>query len=91
MTQRARFKRWGLDVLAENVTVETTGKYGSALYVEFDFLCPNCGRRHWAREVSLRRFNRVGWALSCGRVMVRMPWAETQARDERSVYGGTKR
>jgi hypothetical protein len=36
-------------VLAENITVTEGGH--QTLDIEFDFLCSNCGRRHWAKEL----------------------------------------
>jgi hypothetical protein len=77
--------------LAEHVTTEETGEYGPALYITFDFLCPNCGRRHWAREVAANMFDAVSWQLPCGLVEVRMPWAPSPARDTLSIYGAGKR
>jgi hypothetical protein len=73
-------------VLAENVTTSETGEYGPANYVTFDFLCANCGRRHSAREITASMFDAVAWWLPCGVVEIRMPWAPTPPRDERSVY-----
>jgi hypothetical protein len=77
-----------LGVLAENVTV-TKDDVSSFIKVEFDFLCPKCGKRHWATEYDngKRLFQSVGWQLKCGWVGVRMPWAQTPARDKKSVYG----
>jgi hypothetical protein len=74
-------------VLAENVTV--TRDVSGFMKVEFDFLCPNCGNRHWATEYDshTKLFQSVGWTLKCGWVGVRMPWASTPDRDKKSVYG----
>lgn len=74
-------------VLAEHVSKKVEDDCFS---VEFDFLCPNCGRRHWAKEESLRLFSFLSLRLECGFVCVRMPWAQTPERDELSVYGGTE-
>ena len=73
--------------LAENVVVEPS-RFGS-LKVTFDFLCPNCGKRHWASEYDGpdHLFSTVGWKLKCGWVGVRMPWAVTPMRDAKSIYG----
>lgn len=76
-------------VLAEHVKVDRTGD-GNFLAVEvtFDFLCPNCGKRHWATELDNNPvFSTVGWQLACGAVTVRMPWAATSVRDSKSIYG----
>lgn len=77
-------------VLAENVTTADTGEYGPACYVTFDFLCPNCGCRHWVREVTASMFDAVSWQLPCGLVEVRMPWAPSPARDALSIYRAGK-
>ena len=79
-------------ILAENVEVcqtEIGGKQFPGLRdIKFDFLCGNCGHRHWAEEIACQSdFSVVGWSLACGRVMVRMPWAQTAPRDAKSVYG----
>jgi hypothetical protein len=78
----------GSMVLAENITVKTEGNVRA---IEFDFLCPKCDRRHWARELqaSFRRpFWFVGYGLECGwNGQVRMPWSKTPERDRLSVYG----
>jgi predicted RNA-binding Zn-ribbon protein involved in translation (DUF1610 family) len=71
-------------VLAENVIVKQSGTMSE---ITFDFLCPNCGRRHGAKEItSGRDFSVVNWLLKCGRVSVRMPWAVTPRRDRKSLY-----
>jgi hypothetical protein len=77
--------------LAENIHVVPTPGFPTMVNVEFDFLCPNCGQRHWAREIACSPvLSSVCWALKCGRVAVRMPWALTPARDKKSIYGQTK-
>jgi rubredoxin len=62
-------------VTAENVNESQDGRWES---LTFDFLCPNCGRKHFAHEKGIfnRRMQRVGYGLSCGNVMVFMPWAD---------------
>jgi predicted RNA-binding Zn-ribbon protein involved in translation (DUF1610 family) len=45
------------DVLAENITVTEGGH--QTLDIEFDFLCSNCGRRHWARGEFCRHFGAI--------------------------------
>jgi hypothetical protein len=78
-------------VLAENIHVVPTPGSHRAVNIEFDFLCPNCGRRHWAREIGCSPvISSVAWALRCGWVGVRMPWALTPSRDRKSIYGQTK-
>lgn len=73
-------------VLAEHVVVRRDPRRGVS--VTFDFLCSNCGRRHFATEYDDNPIvSVVGWALPCGWVSVRMPWAKTPARDEQSIYG----
>jgi len=67
-------------VLAENLA-DAGQKFS------FDFLCPNCGQRHWAEEIITERPTVMAWVLECGPVKVRMPWASTPARDEKDVYG----
>jgi hypothetical protein len=76
-------------VLAENVQV--SHPYQRLVEVTFDFLCPNCGHRHWATEIdsSSDLFQTVGWALECGVVNVRMPWVKIAERDAKSIYGQT--
>lgn len=82
-TQNVDLKR---AVLAENVKV---GRLDcGAFEVVFDFLCPRCGKRHWAKEIDgAPLFTTVGWQLNCGWVSVRMPWTVTPDRDAKSVYG----
>lgn len=77
-----------LSVLAENVEV-TKDNLSGGVRVEFDFLCPKCGQRHWAVEYDTAHglFQTVAWQLRCGWVAVRMPWARTPERDRKSVYG----
>jgi len=76
-------------VLAENVIVQPTDTWTE---VTFDFLCPNCGKRHWAKEFDTNPvFSTVGWALRCGWVSIRMPWAQTPGRDKRHVYGSMEK
>jgi hypothetical protein len=78
-------------VLAENVQIRKDPQDDAAVEVMFDFLCPNCGKRHWATEFdSDPVFSTVGWLLKCGRVTVRMPWAQTPKPDTKSVYGVAK-
>jgi hypothetical protein len=43
-------------VLAENVTVKTTGEFEGLFCATFDFLCPHCGRRHCAQETAASKF-----------------------------------
>jgi predicted RNA-binding Zn-ribbon protein involved in translation (DUF1610 family) len=73
-------------VLAENVKTEPSS-YEGQIEVTFDFLCPNCGSRHWAKEIARRLFSTFGGTLRCGQVVVRMPWAKTPVRDLKSIYG----
>jgi len=87
-TQDADLKE---SVLAENVEiVQVPGSFSPPGYlaVTFDFLCPNCGKRHWATEYDGGHllFSTVAWRLKCGWVGVRMPWAATPQRDKRSIY-----
>jgi endogenous inhibitor of DNA gyrase (YacG/DUF329 family) len=43
--------------------------------IHFDFLCPNCGRRHRRREISGHYFARVAYTLRCGQVCIDLgPW-----------------
>ena len=73
-------------VLVENITV-TKGAY-QTLDIEFDFLCANCGRRHWAREIACRHLiPGLSVQLNCGRVNLRFPWTVTPQRDQDSIYG----
>jgi len=76
-------------VLAENVVIRQSPDSDGGVEVEFDFLCSKCGKRHWAVEFDTKDglFSTVGWALKCGWVGVRMPWASTPERDSKSVYG----
>ena len=78
-------------VLAENIAISRPRP--DVAEVAFDFLCPNCGHRHWATEKdsSSNLFQTVGWTLPCGVVNVRMPWAQTVERGAKSVYGQTRR
>ena len=77
--------------LAENIQVVPAPGFPKMVNVEFDFLCPNCGKRHWAREIACSPIlSSVGWALKCGWVSVRMPWALTPERDKKSIYGRTR-
>ncbi len=75
-------------VLAENISVTQEPKY-KTLDIEFDFLCPNCGKRHWAREIAcMDLISSVGFQLTCGWVSIRFPWApQAPRRDEESIYG----
>ena len=74
-------------VLAENVQVQTH-RVPNYVSITFDFLCPHCGKRHWAEEIDgSHLFSIVGWRLRCGLVTVRMPWAQTPVRDNKSVFG----
>lgn len=76
-------------VLAENIVEEPFVGTRAYMMTEFDFLCPNCGARHWARERMLyTRLRFVTYELPCGTVQMRMPWAETPRRDARSLYLG---
>lgn len=73
-------------ILAEHVEVHRDPRLG--VVVSFDFLCGNCGKRHWATEYDENPvLSTVGFKLQCGWVSVRMPWARTPARDEKSIYG----
>lgn len=78
-------------VLAENV--EVFRPRPDVAEVTFDFLCPNCGKRHWATEIDSNSslFQTVGWTLPCGVVNVRMPWAQAAKRDAKSVYDQKRR
>jgi hypothetical protein len=76
-------------VLAEHVTIEKDEKY-HCVAVTFDWLCRNCGQRHWATEFDSPKglFSCVGIALKCGWSSIRMPWAvRTPERDKKSIYG----
>lgn len=80
-------------VLAENIAVRMHPEYPALVEaVEFDFLCPRCGRRHWHVERnefrnSLFSVLGLGPNAPCGaEINVRFPWAKTPARDERSVF-----
>jgi hypothetical protein len=75
-------------VLAENISIKLRDN-GHSLDVKFDFLCPNCGKRHWVKEIDgpERLLSTVAWKLECGWVTVRMPWAETPDRQRKSIYG----
>src|SRR5207245_353936 len=72
-------------VLAESVEVKKSES--GSLEITFDFLCPNCGKRHWANELRFtdRPLSFLSYQLACGRVKVRLPWAKTPERDSRSV------
>jgi hypothetical protein len=74
-------------VLAENVTIRKDEGLGGE--IEFDWLCPNCGKRHWATEllVDPETFDGVSFHLHCGSVSIRMPWHPTPQRDAESIYG----
>jgi len=75
-------------VLAENISVVPEPSLPGKWNLEFDWLCPNCGERHWARELWCSRLiSYVNYGLDCGEVKVRFPWARTQARQQKSVYG----
>jgi hypothetical protein len=79
--------------LAENIMLQQDEKCSDdTVVVTFDFLCPNCGKRHWAREIDsvTSLFSTVGWSLRCGWTAVRMPWAQTPKRDSESIYGHKK-
>jgi hypothetical protein len=61
-------------VLAENITKEH--EPSNRWRVEFDFLCPNCGRYHKSKEIGIGGiFGFVEYELACGHVKVRMPSA----------------
>jgi hypothetical protein len=72
--------------LAENVEVHP--RPHETVCVTFDFLCPNCYKRHWAEERDSvdRLFSTIWWKLKCGGVAVRMPWAATPEREKDSLY-----
>jgi hypothetical protein len=73
-------------VLVEGITV--TEGAGQTLNIEFDFLCANCGRRHWSREIACRHLiPAMSVQLNCGRVNLRFPWTVTPQRDQDSIYG----
>src|SRR5258708_6337687 len=73
-------------VLAEHVQVQSH-RVPDFVSVTFDFLCTNCGKRPWAEEIDGNPlFSTVGWQLRCGWVLVRMPWSQTPAREEKSVF-----
>ena len=73
-------------VLVEGITV--TEGAGQTLDIEFDFLCTNCGRRHWSREIACRHLiPGMSVQLNCGRVNLRFPWTVTPQRDQDSIYG----
>jgi hypothetical protein len=77
-------------VLAENITKEYIDRKPYGWTIEFDFLCPNCGRRHWSRETVIAGIiKHVEYELQCGLVKVRMPWADcAAARDKEPIVGG---
>jgi hypothetical protein len=72
--------------LAENIEISVRDEHAD---VTFDFICPNCGKRHWATESDTLNglFSGVGWTLACGRVGVRMPWHPSPPRERKSIYG----
>ena len=73
-------------VLVEGITV--TEGAGQTIDIEFDFLCPNCARRHWAKELACHRLiSSMSVHLHCGRVNLRFPWTVTPQRDQDSIYG----
>jgi hypothetical protein len=76
-------------VLAENVEIRRDKTNLDIVDVNFDFLCANCGNRHWGFEIDNLSglFSTVGYQLKCGWVNIRMPWAETADRDDTNVYG----
>lgn len=65
------------EVIAENIQVSKS-ESGLVTY-RFTYSCPNCKHRHKAKEISPRFFSRVGYALRCGFVKIRMPWATEKA------------
>lgn len=65
--------------LAENVTVTP---FTGGVAVEFDWLCPHCGKRHWSREFcSDRGMSLLQLELKCGRAKVRLPGADQTPRE----------
>jgi len=75
-------------VLAENIEVEFEDKVTS---VTFDWLCENCDKRHWARElVHDELVSGMGVALECGWSVVRFPWRKSEKREALSIYGQTE-
>jgi hypothetical protein len=76
-------------VLAENITKEYIERKPHGWTIEFDFLCPNCGKRHWARETTYAGIVRhVAYELQCGLVKVRMPWADNVGLREKTAITG---
>ena len=75
-------------VLAENISVVPEPSLPGKWNIEFDWLCPRCGERHWARELWCSRLiSCVNYGLDCGEVRIRFPWTRTRARQQKSVYG----
>jgi len=68
--------------------------------VTFSWLCPHCGRRHWATEEGIAptlgnlvclTMTGKPFANSCeADIRVRFPWSEETPRDPESVYGYQK-
>ena len=69
-------------VLAENIEIHQNKigqeEFPGMVDITFDFLCRNCGKRHWATEIGCRpAISVMGISLKCGWVSIRMPWANT--------------
>lgn len=74
-------------VLAENISVVFLGGDPPNIDIEFDWLCPNCGERHWALERQCQRLiSCIGFRLRCGEVRIRFPWTRTRPRQPQSIY-----
>lgn len=77
-------------VMAENISVVFVSSEDNLppdINIEFDWLCPNCGERHWALERQCRRLIAcIGFQLACGEVRIRFPWTRTRPRQPQSIY-----
>jgi hypothetical protein len=79
-------------VFAEKIDIKNLGREYT---VTFDWLCPHCAHRHWARERGLsdpRHMKQLFLRGGCVTrrksydVLVRFPWSDRTERDELSVY-----
>lgn len=61
-----RDKKLARSVLAENITVTPDGEFYK---VEFDWLCPWCGWRHWARELMVSNPKQMQGLWLMGKLM----------------------
>jgi hypothetical protein len=97
-------------VLAEHIEVIRTERthalgddcpYYTDYNVSFDWLCPNCGRRHWAAELGVHHPGEMRSLFLAGapcstrkkpyNVFVRFPWSDNTPRNEKSAYGVNKK